>query len=69
VFDRFARFASSKHYGGFGLGLWITREIVTMHGGSIQVDSRPGGGALFEVQLPNAPRARMAAGTSAAQRG
>jgi signal transduction histidine kinase len=52
VFDRFARFASARVYGGFGLGLWITREIVQAHGGSIAIDSKLGAGASFRVELP-----------------
>jgi signal transduction histidine kinase len=57
VFDRFTRFVSSRNYGGFGLGLWIAREIVRAHGGSVRVESEPGRGALFVVQLPSSQRA------------
>jgi PAS domain S-box-containing protein len=57
VFERFTRFVSSRNYGGFGLGLWIAREIVRAHGGSVRVESEPGQGALFVVQLPNNQRA------------
>ncbi|HEX4621503.1 MAG TPA: PAS domain-containing sensor histidine kinase, partial [Myxococcaceae bacterium] len=57
VFDRFTRFVSSRNYGGFGLGLWIAREIIRAHGGSVRVESEPGRGALFVVQLPNNQRA------------
>jgi PAS domain S-box-containing protein len=52
LFERFARFAPARHYGGFGLGLWISREIVRAHGGEIGVRSSPGGGAAFDVELP-----------------
>ena len=51
LFERFARFAPSHHYGGFGLGLWIARVIVEAHGGTIGVRS-PGAGASFVVDLP-----------------
>jgi signal transduction histidine kinase len=37
---------------GVGLGLAVAREIVTAHGGRIEVGERPGGGARFAVRLP-----------------
>jgi predicted ATPase/signal transduction histidine kinase len=52
IFDRFERGVSSAHYGGLGLGLYICREIVEAHGGAIRVESRPGEGAAFTVELP-----------------
>jgi len=52
LFERFARFAPARHYGGFGLGLWIARVIVEAHGGTIGVRSRAGEGASFFVDLP-----------------
>jgi signal transduction histidine kinase len=51
VFQRFER-AIEKGFSGMGLGLWITREIVTRLGGSIAVESRLGEGACFTVELP-----------------
>jgi signal transduction histidine kinase len=45
----------SSHSGrkkGTGLGLFITRAIIEAHGGTIRVDSPPGGGASFAVTLP-----------------
>jgi PAS domain S-box-containing protein len=56
LFERFARFAPARHYGGFGLGLWIARVIVEAHGGTIGVQSRLGEGASFVVDLPLAAR-------------
>ena len=52
IFQRFARAVSSEHYGGFGLGLWIVQVLVQAMGGSIEVDSVVGEGALFTVKLP-----------------
>ena len=52
IFQRFERAVPLSHYSGFGLGLWIAREIVAAHGGSIDVDSELGSGATFIVRLP-----------------
>jgi signal transduction histidine kinase len=52
IFERFERAVSGDHYGGLGLGLWITRQVVEASGGTIRVRSTPGAGALFEVTLP-----------------
>jgi signal transduction histidine kinase len=52
LFNRFERAGSIKSFGGLGLGLYITRQIVTAHGGTIHVESQPGTGATFVVELP-----------------
>jgi signal transduction histidine kinase len=53
LFERFYRAAnSSVSYGGLGLGLYITRDIVDRHGGRIWAESTPGRGATFHVVLP-----------------
>ena len=52
VFERFERAVSDRHYGGLGLGLWISRQIVEAHGGRIAVDDAEGGGSAFTVELP-----------------
>ncbi|WIG96066.1 PAS domain S-box protein [Myxococcus sp. SDU36] len=54
IFERFER-AASRNYGGLGLGLFITRRLVDAHGGTIRVESLPGKGATFVVDLPPAP--------------
>ncbi|HUL57879.1 MAG TPA: ATP-binding protein [Anaeromyxobacteraceae bacterium] len=52
IFERFERAVSSRNYGGLGLGLYIVRRIVEAHGGTIRVESEPGEGAAFFVDLP-----------------
>lgn len=52
VFDRFQRAVSAQHYGGFGVGLWIVREVARAHGGEVTLRSEPGEGATFTVELP-----------------
>jgi signal transduction histidine kinase len=55
IFQRFERAVSERHYGGFGLGLWICKQIVDSLGGVIRVESQPGRGATFIVALPLEP--------------
>ncbi|KYF98203.1 hypothetical protein BE20_35930 [Sorangium cellulosum] len=55
LFGRFERGVSERHFGGLGLGLWIARRIVDALGGSIRIDSEPGAGATFIVELPREP--------------
>ena len=52
LFGRFERAVSERHYGGLGLGLYITRQIVEALGGGVSVRSAPGAGATFTVELP-----------------
>ncbi|WP_338266002.1 GAF domain-containing sensor histidine kinase [Corallococcus caeni] len=52
LFGRFERAVSERHYGGLGLGLYISRQIVEALGGRIDVDSQPGQGATFTLRLP-----------------
>lgn len=64
IFQRFERAVSDAHYGGLGLGLWIVRQTLEAQGGRISVDSTPGHGTTFTVELPIEPRldARAARG-------
>lgn len=59
VFGRFERAVPAQQFGGLGLGLWIARQIVEAHGGTIQVRSAPGAGSTFTVELP-----RLASGAA-----
>jgi PAS domain S-box-containing protein len=53
IFERFERAVSTRQFGGLGLGLWIARQIVEAHKGTIQVDSALGRGSTFQVELPS----------------
>jgi signal transduction histidine kinase len=52
IFERFERGAGANRVSGLGLGLFIAKEIVSGHGGSIRVESPPGSGSRFIVELP-----------------
>lgn len=52
IFERFERASPTAHYGGLGLGLYITSQIVELHHGKISVLSREKQGAAFTVTLP-----------------
>jgi len=54
LFERFYRAtaASERHIAGMGIGLYVVREIVTLHGGEVRVQSTEGEGSCFTVTLP-----------------
>lgn len=58
LFERFERLVPVRHYGGFGLGLWLVRQIVEAHGGTVEVWSASGMGSRFTVDLPREPATR-----------
>ena len=59
IFNRFYRGQGTRSAEGLGLGLYLTREILTRQGGYIRVASRPGAGSVFSLYLP---RPRTGAG-------
>jgi DNA-binding response OmpR family regulator/serine phosphatase RsbU (regulator of sigma subunit)/anti-sigma regulatory factor (Ser/Thr protein kinase) len=54
LFDRFHRVpgARSRSHEGSGIGLALVAELVAVHGGTAEVDSRPGEGSTFSVNVP-----------------
>jgi signal transduction histidine kinase len=63
IFEQFHQVDSSntKAKGGTGLGLAIAKEIVEMHGGRIWVESTPGKGSTFQMELPTRAEVRKTA--------
>ena len=51
IFDRFVR-ANAARPGGSGLGLAIAKGFIEIHGGTIEAQSSPAGGAVFLIRLP-----------------
>jgi two-component system sensor histidine kinase MprB len=51
VFDRFYRSAAARSLPGSGLGLAIVREVAEAHGGTVEADDAPGGGAILRLRL------------------
>ncbi|HVY39432.1 MAG TPA: MASE1 domain-containing protein [Polyangia bacterium] len=58
IFQAFERLANAQRVGGLGLGLYIGQQIAAAHGGALAVESEPGHGARFTLELPRAPRLR-----------
>lgn len=58
LFDPFFRVddARDRERGGVGLGLAITRQATTAHGGTAQAENDPAGGLIVRLELPAAPR-------------
>ncbi|WP_240315353.1 sensor histidine kinase [Mucilaginibacter pineti] len=52
IFERFYRVKSNSHISGFGIGLYLSAEIVEHHGGRIWVESETGKGSVFYFTLP-----------------
>jgi two-component system OmpR family sensor kinase len=52
IFQRFERAVTQREHGGFGIGLWLTNQLVAAMNGVIAVESAPGKGTIFAVTLP-----------------
>jgi signal transduction histidine kinase/integral membrane sensor domain MASE1 len=52
IFDRFYQAHASSYRSGLGLGLYISHEIVALHGGQLTAEFPPEGGSLFVLRLP-----------------
>jgi PAS domain S-box-containing protein len=52
IFGRFERASSMRNYGGLGLGLYVARQIIEAHGGTVSAGNLPQRGAHFVVRLP-----------------
>lgn len=52
IFERFEQANKAGRSGGFGVGLWLARNLVQAQGGSLEVRSEPGAGSTFKVTLP-----------------
>ena len=61
VFERFERSSAWRNYGGLGLGLYISQQIVRSHGGHIHIEDVQGDGTQFCVSLPrdSSPESRL----------
>jgi two-component system OmpR family sensor kinase len=55
IFGSFERAVTRREHSGFGIGLWVTRQLVDAMCGEIHVTSRPTQGATFTVTLPLSP--------------
>jgi len=52
LFERYYRVESNNHISGFGIGLYLSAEIIERHQGKIWVESEPGKGSTFYFSLP-----------------
>jgi two-component system phosphate regulon sensor histidine kinase PhoR len=52
IFSAFYRMPSTSHIGGYGLGLYLVRHIMTAHGGHVELQSGVGSGSEFRLHFP-----------------
>jgi PAS domain S-box-containing protein len=61
--------SSSRPHGGMGIGLALVQQLIDLHGGSVSVDSTPGNGAKFTIELPASSETEEPQNTSSAPAG
>lgn len=66
VFDKYFRVSQDNGVRGFGLGLYMVRRIVDLHGGSVELRSAPGKGTEVRLSLPTAEESDIAGSEMAA---
>jgi two-component system, OmpR family, phosphate regulon sensor histidine kinase PhoR len=61
IFERFYRLdkSRSRESGGSGLGLSIVKHIAQVHGGRVTLQSRPGDGSVFSIEIPDAIQQKL----------
>lgn len=66
VFERFVQLdqSSTRRRGGTGLGLYLSRELAALVGGSLELGDAPGGGARFVLKVPGTAADARGVGTS-----
>jgi two-component system, chemotaxis family, CheB/CheR fusion protein len=52
IFERYHQAHADSHRSGLGLGLYISQQIVSRHGGQLSVESTSGSGSRFIVEIP-----------------
>jgi signal transduction histidine kinase len=69
IFERFFQVQRHGNPGGMGLGLYVSRQVVELHGGTIQAEFPEDGGSRFVISLPLEPPNQELSGALASQSG
>ena len=56
IFERFYQAREGDHTSGMGLGLYISRQIVELHGGKVEIRNRSQGGCAVRITLKSVVR-------------